>query len=152
MKMVEGEEAIVDGDTVEEGMVEESMVEEGTVEEAIVDGDMVEEGAVDESMVEESTVEEGMVEEEDTVEGTVEEGTVDGTVEEGTVDGEEVNVSVEDIAVVERIGTAESILINRKVFSFRLAIKNRWPRVRTFTGMMIIFCEIIQNRVSFQTA
>ena len=106
MKMVEGEEAIV----------EESMVEEGTVEEAIVDGDMVEEGAVDESMVEESTVEEGMVEEEDTVEGTV---------EEGTVDGEEVNVNVEDIAVVERIGTAESILINRKVFSFRLAIKNR---------------------------
>ena len=133
MKMVEGEEAIV----------EESMVEEGTVEEAIVDGDMVEEGAVDESMVEESTVEEGMVEEEDTVEGTV---------EEGTVDGEEVNVSVEDIAVVERIGTAESILINRKVFSFRLAIKNRWPRVRSFTGMMIIFCEIIQNRVSFQIA
>ena len=142
MKMVEGEEAIVDGDTVEEGMVEESMVEEGTVEEAIVDGDMVEE----------STVEERMVEEEDTVEGTVEEGTVDGTVEEGTVDGEEVNVNVEDIAVVERIGTAESILINRKVFSFRLAIKNRWPRVRTFTGMMIIFCEIIQNRVSFQIA
>ena len=133
MKMVEGEEAIV----------EESMVEEGTVEEAIVDGDMVEESTVEERMVEE---------EEDIVEGTVEEGTVDGTVEEGTVDGEEVNVNVEDIAVVERIGTAESILINRKVFSFRLAIKNRWPRVRTFTGMMIIFCEIIQNRVSFQTA
>ena len=133
MKMVEGEEAIV----------EESMVEEGTVEEAIVDGDMVEESTVEERMVEE---------EEDTIEGTVEEGTVDGTVEEGTVDGEEVNVSVEDIAVVERIGTAESILINRKVFSFRLAIKNRWPHVRSFTGMMIIFREIIQNRVSFQIA